>query len=78
MVVGRRQEGEKKEQKTRNSTDNNGAAKQGQTADKEKKQKRGYFVATACVVPRPLVRQNPDLSLQVSAHDFLYCETFNI
>ena len=34
------------------------------------KQKRGDFVATAGVVPRPLVRQNLALSLQVIARGF--------
>ena len=48
-----------------------------QTADEEKN-KCGDFVATAGVVPRPLVRQKPTLSLQVSARcDLLDCEAFN-
>ena len=64
--------------KTSKLTDKNGAAIRGQTEDEEKKQKRGDFVATAGVVPRPLVRQKPTLSLQVSTRrDLLYCEAFN-
>ena len=39
MVAGRRQEGERWERKIRKLTDKNGAAKQGQTANREKKQK---------------------------------------
>ena len=68
MIERRRREGVRRERKTRKSTDKNGAAKQGQTADKEKKM--CDFVATAGLVPRPLVRQNPILSLQVIARGF--------
>ena len=39
MLARQRREGEKRERNTRKSTDKNGAAKQGQTADEEKKQK---------------------------------------
>ena len=72
MVARRRQEGkiregERPERKTRKPTDKNGAAKRGQTAEEDKKQKMEDFVATAGVVPRLLVRKNFALSLQVSA-----------
>ena len=50
------------------STDNNDAAKLWQTADKEKK--RGAFMVTEGVMPRPLVQQNIALSLQVIARGF--------
>ena len=70
MVVRKRQEGERWEQNTRKFTDKNGAAKRGQTADEEKKLRRGDFVATASVVLRPLVRQNPALSFLFIARGF--------
>ena len=82
MVARRRQEGkiregERPERKTRKPTDKNGAAKRGQTADEDKKQKMEDFVATAGVVPRLLVRKNFALSLQVSAGGVIDCEVFN-
>ena len=70
MVAMQRQEGERREQKPRNLIEKNGVAKQGQTADKEKKQKNDDFGATAGVVPHQLFRQKPILSLQVSAWGF--------
>ena len=39
MVAKRRREGWRRKRKTINSTDNNGASKRGQTADKEKNKK---------------------------------------
>ena len=69
MVARRRREGERRERKTRKSTGNNGAAVRGQTADEEG-EKVGDFMATAGVVPRPLVRQNSALSLQVIGRGF--------
>ena len=53
MVARRRWEGESRERKRRKSTADNGAAKQGQTAEEDKKQKRGDLVATTGVVPCP-------------------------
>ena len=77
MVARRRREGQRQERKTRKSTENNCAAMRGKTADKEEK-KRYDSVATAGIVPCPLIRQKPTLSLQVSARrDLIDCDAFN-
>ena len=40
--------------------------------------KKADYVSAAGVVPRPLLKQKPTLSLQVNARrDFLDCELFN-
>ena len=70
MVARQQREGKRRERKIRKSTDKNGAAKRGQTAYEEEKQKSIYFLATAGVLSRPLVRLKPNLSLQVIARGF--------
>ena len=70
MLARRQREGKRRERNTKKSTEKNSASKRGQTADDEKNKKRGDFVATAGVVPCPLVQQNPALSLQVVAWGF--------
>ena len=77
MVARQQREGERRKWKTRNPTENNGAAKRGKTADKEKN-KKVDCVSAAGVVPRLLVQQKPTLYLQVDTHrDLLYFEVFN-
>ena len=45
---------------------------------RREKQKKVYCMATAGIVPCPLVQQKPTLSLQVDARRyFLNCEAFN-
>ena len=76
MVARQQKEDERRERKSWESTDKNGAAKRGQTSDKEKK--KVDFVATAGVVLRPLFQQKQTLSLQVSTRrDLINCEAFN-
>ena len=76
MMAKRRKEGWSRKRKMRNSTDNNGVSKRGQTADEEKN-KKYYFVAASGVVSHPLFRQNPTVCLQIDARcGLLDCEAY--
>ena len=73
----RNAEGGRRKWKKRKSTEKNGAAKQGKTADKEKTENVD-FVAVTGVVPHLLFQQKPTVSLQVDARPrLLNCKVFN-
>ena len=77
MMARLRQEGGRRNQKMRKSTDKNGVAKQGHTADKEKN-KKVDCVSAAGVVPPLMVQQKTTMSLQFNARcDLINCEAYN-
>ena len=86
MVEKLRREGCRRKWNMRDSTEKNGAAKQGQTEDERKKgwlhgcgrRQKVRCVAAAGVVPSPLVRHKPTVFLQVNTRrDLLDCESYN-
>ena len=56
MVAMQRRKGRRRKWKTKKSSDKNGATKRGQKVNEEIKQQNVDYVATACIVPHPLVR----------------------
>ena len=86
MVEKLRREGFRRKRNMRDSTEKNGAAKQGHTEDEKKKgwlhgcgrRQKVRCVAAAGVVPSPLVRHKPTVFLQVNTRrDLLDCESYN-